>query len=100
MMFSSLALPMLLSYPPSVLRLYPGEKLKCSATGTPPLYVAIIWNSTVLANTTEKAEIGLHNDGNYSCVAINKFGNDTRVTAVTILGKTFPKRNRFHQISC
>lgn len=60
-----------------------GEQLQCSATGTFPVYVALLRNSSVLANTTNTVVKKLDKEGNYSCVATNKFGTDTRIIPVT-----------------
>lgn len=60
-----------------------GDKLRCSATGPFPIYIALTRNSTVLVNTTSTGEIKLYEEGNYSCVATNKFGNDARFISVT-----------------
>lgn len=59
-----------------------GQKLWCSANGTQPIFIAITWNSTVLVNTTSIANIKLHREGNYCCVATNKFGSDARFFSV------------------
>ena len=63
------------------------DEIRCSATGTFPIYVALIWNSTVLINTTTIAEIQLTEKGNYSCVATNMYGTDKEVISPIILGK-------------
>lgn len=49
--------------PASVLRVLTGYKLSCLATGTPPIYKALIKNSTVLVNTTETAKTVLNEEG-------------------------------------
>lgn len=77
----------MLPNPTPVVRVYAGENLQCSATGTPPIYMAIKRNSTVLANATGKAEIRLYKEGNYTCVAINKYGTDTVPIRVINVGK-------------
>ena len=66
----------------------------CSATGTPPIHVALIRNSTVLVNTSNTAEITLYEEGNYSCVANSKFGDETKDFFVVFTGKMFPRRRR------
>ena len=78
--------------PAPVVRVYHNngiDKLSCSATGTLPIHIAMIRNTTVLANTTSNVVIGLYKEGSYTCVATNKYGTDTRVIPVVILGKRF-----------
>jgi len=62
--------------------------MSCSATGTPPIYTAIVRNSTVLANKTSFATIRLHIETKYTCVANSKYGSDTRDFSVIFIGKT------------
>jgi len=84
----SLALPSIkLADPAPVKPLVAGDILSCSAFGTLPIYVLLIRNSTVLANTTNTANVRIYKGGNYSCVTSNKFGTDSRVIPVIILGE-------------
>ncbi|XP_078358007.1 uncharacterized protein LOC144642799 [Oculina patagonica] len=62
--------------PASTLRVLPGYELSCPSTGTRPIYTALISNSRVLVNTTKTAKIVLRKEGNYTCVATSKYGND------------------------
>ena len=72
----------------SVFRVLPGYKLSCSATGTLPVYTAIIRNSTILINTTRHtAEITLNEEGNYTGVATSKYGTDAEEVSVIFTGK-------------
>ncbi|KAL9966529.1 hypothetical protein ACROYT_G024616 [Oculina patagonica] len=68
--------------PDAVVRSLPGYGLSCKATGTPPVYTAIIMNSSVLVNTTKTAKIILNYEGNYTCVATSKYGTDAREVSV------------------
>lgn len=78
----------MLADPAPVVQAYPGDKLWCSASGIHPIYTALTRNATVLANTTTNTVgITLLKEGNYSCVATNKFGSDTRVISVIFIGK-------------
>ena len=52
--------------------------MPCSATGTLPIYIALIWNLTVVMNTTNIASSKLYQEGNYTCVATNKYGTDVK----------------------
>jgi len=56
----------------------PGTQVPCSATGTPPIYIALIWNFTVVMNTTNIASSQLYQEGNYTCVATSKYGTDVK----------------------
>ena len=76
---------------PAIVRAFPGHEVKCSVTGSPPIYTAILNGSTVLVNTTSTAKFHFSREGNISCVATSKYGSDFRIFAV--LGK--PLRNRW-----
>ena len=56
----------------------PGSRVPCSATGTPPIYIALIRNLTVLMNKTNTASSKLYQEGNYTCVATSKYGTDVK----------------------
>ena len=87
-----LALPNItMPIPGTVVRTVAGHWLLriCEATGTPPVYTAIVWNSTVLFNKTNTVDARLYEEGNYYCVATNYYGTDTRVIPVVIIGKNF-----------
>jgi len=59
-------------------RVEPGSQVPCSATGTPPIYIALIWNFTVVMNTTNIASSKLYQEGNYTCVATSKYGTNLK----------------------
>ena len=59
-------------------RIEPGSQVQCSATGTPPIYIVLIRNVTVLMNTTNTASSKLYQEGNYTCVATSKYGTDVK----------------------
>ena len=65
-------------FPASVVREFPQGRLSCSAIGIPPIYIAIIRNSTTLVNTTNPASIQVREEGDYTCQAISKYGTDER----------------------
>ena len=52
--------------------------MSCSATGTPPIYIAIIRNFAVLMNTANTVSSKLYQEGNYTCVATSKYGTDVK----------------------
>ena len=56
----------------------PGGQVPCSATGTPPIYIALIRNFAVVMNTTNIASRKLYQEGNYTCVATSKYGTDVK----------------------
>ncbi|KAL9988963.1 hypothetical protein ACROYT_G003461 [Oculina patagonica] len=68
--------------PAPVLQVLPGYKLSCLATGTPPIYKALLRNSTVLVNTTYSASTILNEEGNYTCVATSRHGTDVGEVSV------------------
>lgn len=72
-----------------VIRATPNFRLACPVTGTPPIYTALIRDSTVLVNTTYTASIYLKKEGNYTCVASSKNGIDVRDFSVIFTGKTY-----------
>ena len=55
-----------------------GSQVPCSANGTPPIYIALIQNFTVLMNTTNTASSKLYQEGNYTCVATSTYGTDVK----------------------
>ncbi len=73
--------------PAPVLRVLPGYKMSCSATGTPPIYTAIRKNSTIMVNSTWSAWIVIREEGNYTCIATNKYGTDVGEVSVIFTGK-------------
>lgn len=72
---------------PTVIGALPGYKLSCPVTGSPPIYTTFIRNFTVLDNTTYTATIPLNKEGNYSCVATNKYGVDAKDFYVVFNGE-------------
>ena len=59
-------------------RIEPGSQVQCPATGTPPIYIALLRNVTLLMNTTNTTSSKLYQEGNYTCVATNKYGTDVK----------------------
>ena len=62
----------------ATVRMDPGSQVPCLATGTPPIYIALIRNFTVLVNNTNTTSSKLYQEGNYTCVATNKYGTDVK----------------------
>ena len=82
--------------PPNITMPIPGTAVRtvegrlttvCEATGTSPVYVALMWNSIVLVNETNNAVTQLYLEGNYHCIATNNYGTDTRVIPVFVISK-------------
>ena len=78
---------------PAVVEALPGYRVKIPVTGTPPIYTAIIRDSTVLVNTTYTAAFQFYNRSNYTSVAFNKYGYDTRDFTVISRGKEISEWN-------
>ena len=76
----------IVSDPAAHVRTLPGFRFSCWAKGSPPIYTAMIRNTTVLVNTTETASIQLYQEGNYSCVATNNHGTDKKKFLVSFTG--------------
>ena len=71
----------------AAVRVEPGSQVPCSATGAPPIYIALIQNFTVLMNKTDTASSKLYQEGNYTCVAISKYGTDVKHFVIKKGGK-------------
>ena len=79
----------MLADPSTVVRSFPGYELSWSVTGTPPIYTALIRNSTVVFNKTKTTgRFKLEKDGNYSFVATNNYGADVKEFSVIFTGET------------
>ena len=48
-------------------------------TGTPPIFITLIKDSTILETKTQDLEFVLLDEGNYSCLAVNNYGDLTKV---------------------
>ena len=59
-------------------RVDPGSQVSCSANGTPPIYIALKRNVTVLITTRKTTSSKLYQEGNYTCVATSKYGTDVK----------------------
>ena len=72
-----------------VVQVLPGYRLSCPVSGTPPIHIALMWNSTVLVNATDTASIVVEEEGNYTCIANSSYGSDVREFSVVFNGETF-----------
>lgn len=64
-------------------------KLWCSATGTPPIYIATIRDSTLLENRTHwdmVIPMPIFKEANYTCAATSKYGTDKKEVSVLFAG--------------
>ena len=60
-------------------------------TGTPPIYTALIRNSTVLVNTTSIANVMVLEEGNYTCEATSQYGTKVKEFSVIFKGENTSK---------
>ncbi|CAH3035007.1 unnamed protein product [Porites lobata] len=67
-----------------VIRVLPGFRMTWSATGSPPIYTALIRNTTLLANTSGSMTVQLHEEGNFTCVATSEYGTDVKQFSVVL----------------
>lgn len=58
---------------------FAGAEFWISATGTPPVFMTLIKDSTILEKNMQTINRRLFVEGNYSCLAVNNYGNVTRV---------------------
>ena len=72
---------------PTVVQTLPGYKVTFLVTGTPPINTVILSPSAVFVDTTNTSVAVQLEEGNFVCVATNKFGFDLRMFSVTFSGK-------------
>ncbi|KAL9952995.1 hypothetical protein ACROYT_G040337 [Oculina patagonica] len=68
--------------PAAIVRTFPGYNVAFPVTGTPPIYTAIIRNSTLLVNTTNTAIVSFWEEGNYTCEATSQYGTEVKEFSV------------------
>ena len=70
------------------MRAFKDARLSVTTTGTPPIVLSLMKNSTVLERAVSAGKFKLSGQGNYSCVAVNNYGNYTRIDfSVVFIGK-------------
>ena len=70
------------------MRAFKDARLSVTTTGTPPIVLSFMKNSTVLGHAVSAGKFKLSAQGNYSCVAVNNYGNYTRIDfSVVFIGK-------------
>ena len=69
-------------------RTVPEHYVWCFAQGTPPINISLVnaSNCTPLASGIGKVGSTIKQDGNYTCVAKNEAGFDTRDFTVAVIG--------------
>lgn len=74
----------------AVVEVFPGSKVDISVTGTFPINTSIMKNASDLVLTSNSDLVHFYPDeeGNYTCVATNKYGFDSREFSVIFKGKT------------
>ena len=66
----------------------PGYRLWCSATGNPPVTsTKLMWNSQMLASSTNAASTPLMKEGKYMCEATNQDGFKRKYVQVRFTSK-------------
>ena len=74
--------------PAFIVRAFKDARLSVTTTGTPPIVLSLMKNSTVLGRAVSAGKFKLSGQGNYSCVAVNNYGNYTRIDfSVVFIGK-------------
>ena len=59
----------------------------CSSEGTPPINISLMNSTTTLASRKEIVWSKLNQDGNYSCVATNEVGTESKTFYVSLIGE-------------
>ena len=81
-----LALPkIILPDPAFIVRAFKDARLSVTTTGTPPIVLSFMKNSTVLERAVSAGKFKLSGQGNYSCVAVNNYGDYTRIDFRVVL---------------
>ena len=76
--------------PDPVVRAFAGADLWISVTGTPPISITLKNDTAVLEHGTKDIRHRLTNEGNYSCIAVNDYGNITSVNfSIVFIGAYF-----------
>ena len=70
------------------MRAFKDARLSVTTTGTPPIVLSFMKNSTVLERAVSAGKLKLSGQGNYGCVAVNNYGDYTRIDfSVVFIGK-------------
>ena len=73
--------------PSTLIRTVPEHFVWCSSKGTPPIKMSLMNSSTTLAYGVGIVWIKIDHDGNYTCVATNTVGTESKTFQVSLIGK-------------
>ena len=59
----------------------------CSSEGTPPINMSLMNSSTSLAYGVGIVQRKIDHDGNYTCIATNTVGTESKTFQVSLIGK-------------
>ena len=59
----------------------------CSSEGTRPIYMSLMNSSTTLAYGVGMVWSKIDHDGNYTCIATNKVGTESKIFQVSLIGE-------------
>ena len=59
----------------------------CSSEGTPPINMSLMNSSTTLAYGVGIVRIKIDHDGNFTCIATNAVGTESKTFQVSLIGK-------------
>ena len=83
--------------PLRVVRTVSEQYVWCSSEGTPPINISLINSSTTLAFGKEMVWSKLNQDGNYTCIATNEVGSESKTFYVSLIGEMIAKLCRSSQ---
>ena len=73
--------------PSRVIRAIPEHFVWCSSEGTPPINMSLMNSSTTLAYGVGIVRSKIDHDGNYTCIATNAVGTESKKFHVSLVGK-------------
>ena len=85
--FTSCADKPKITIPITEVKTIPDFYVSCLAEGTPPINISLLKSSTPLASGVGIVMSRKDKEGNYTCIARNEVGTDSRDFPVAIVGK-------------
>ena len=79
--------------PLRVIRTVSQHYVWCLSEGTPPINISLMNSSTTLASRTGVVWSKLNQGGNYSCIAANEVGTESKMFYVSLTGEIIAKVN-------
>ncbi|XP_015772108.1 PREDICTED: uncharacterized protein LOC107350396 isoform X2 [Acropora digitifera] len=73
--------------PSRLIRAFPEHFVWCSSEGTPPINMSLMNSSTTLASGVGMVWSKIDHDGNYTCIATNTVGTESKTFQVSLIGK-------------